>query len=782
MQTSNSSGSNLLCVSKTLVAWLCLGALGFAQSPLSATRQQASKTVTASASGDSFRFTSLGELIHMRLEVIASSGEVVFDSNFRSGNVIDWLLSDHQGQRLAEGSYLCVVSVKEATDRIARKQAIANIFAQGVSLQPADRARLSAAQAEAASALTDEDVRLTIVDSSASPATTVVAHDGDTAHLVSGRGGLTFSSGDFFARQLFEHMRLTPEGNLGVGVVNPQARLDVAGLLRTGEGIVFPDGTIQYSAASKTLGARSVRADQKSAGAQDLQPQGGGVGTQGRLAKWIDNAGTLGDSVIAELNGNLGIGTTSPLALLHLKTGDTFNKIILESGVSTGQIAEIAFLDRGLHKWELVKTADNHFGIYDAAAGYRVYVRNNGRVGIGTTNPAALLDVAGNVNTSTHYSIGGVQVLGASSLNTFVGKGAGPFTTGDNNSFFGYQAGLINNGGAGNSFFGANAGNSNTVGSQNAFFGVEAGQANTNASSNAFFGYHAGRLNTVGGNSFFGGFTGSKNTTGNLNSFFGNGAGVENTTGSGNTFVGINAGVGTGIGNRNGSFNTSIGYGAGEITAINGDNQSGAHHNTFIGSGARGEDGYNDNAPLHYATAIGAGAVVKRPNAIYLGRTQVDAVFVGGILHIGKYVPTFSGGADLCNDFPEESTSNGGYVSICSSSLRYKTNVQTYVGSLDIVRRLRPITFDWRAGGRHDLGFGAEEVEKVDPLLVHYNPKGEVEGVKYKQLTAVLVNAVNEQQRTIEQQQTLLKQQQSLVEGLKQLVCQSHANAEVCKK
>jgi (2Fe-2S) ferredoxin len=108
--------------------------------------------------------------------------------------------------------------------------------------------------------------------------------------------------------------------------------------------------------------------------------------------------------------------------------------------------------------------------------------------------------------------------------------------------------------------------------------------------------------------------------------------------------------------------------------------------------------------------------------------------------------------------------------------------VQTFLGGLDIVRRLRPITFNWRAGGRRDLGFGAEEVEKIDPLLVVYNEKGEVEGVKYKQMTAVLVNAINEQQtqiteqqRTIEQQKLQLEQKDSQIESLKATMAQQES-------
>jgi hypothetical protein len=140
-----------------------------------------------------------------------------------------------------------------------------------------------------------------------------------------------------------------------------------------------------------------------------------------------------------------------------------------------------------------------------------------------------------------------------------------------------------------------------------------------------------------------------------------------------------------------------------------------------------------------------------------------------------------SGSEDLCrNGFRQ--------ISTCSSSLRYKSNVETFFGGLDIVRRLRPITFTWKEAGRRDVGFVAEEVEQVEPLLTTYNDKGEIEGVKYKQLTTVLVNAVNEQQRTITQQQRQIEQQQNQLRlqqqqlgALKKLVCLSHPQADLCK-
>src|SRR5262249_21473130 len=83
---------------------------------------------------------------------------------------------------------------------------------------------------------------------------------------------------------------------------------------------------------------------------------------------------------------------------------------------------------------------------------------------------------------------------------------------------------------------------------------------------------------------------------------------------------------------------------------------------------------------------------------------------------------------------------------------------------LSLINRLRPITFDWKTDGSHDLGFGAEDVAKVSELLVIRNDKGEVEGVKYDRISAVLVNAVKEQQAQITQQQEGLAQQAVLLQ------------------
>ncbi|MGE0461164.1 MAG: tail fiber domain-containing protein [Vicinamibacterales bacterium] len=95
-----------------------------------------------------------------------------------------------------------------------------------------------------------------------------------------------------------------------------------------------------------------------------------------------------------------------------------------------------------------------------------------------------------------------------------------------------------------------------------------------------------------------------------------------------------------------------------------------------------------------------------------------------------------AGATALCRNASNE-------LATCSSSVRYKQDVQPFEGGLDLLARLRPISFTWKDGGMRDVGFGAEDVAAIDPRLAVFTD-GQVEGVKYDRLTTVLVNAVKE--------------------------------------
>src|SRR5262249_47404879 len=146
------------------------------------------------------------------------------------------------------------------------------------------------------------------------------------------------------------------------------------------------------------------------------------------------------------------------------------------------------------------------------------------------------------------------------------------------------------------------------------------------------------------------------------------------------------------------------------------------------------------SSDLTFATAIGAGALAHQSREIRLGRdTGADDVYIPGPLTAANGALIF--GTLFTQGLQIDSLGTGGstslclnsskFVSTCSSSERYKTAVKSFLSGLDVVRRLRPITFKWKEGGASDIGFAAEEVERVEPLLATRNAKGEIEGVKY---------------------------------------------------
>src|SRR5438094_257813 len=140
----------------------------------------------------------------MRVELFVSGGPSLYDSGWMKGNVLDWPVTDGQGNPLASGSYRCVVTAKDLAGGEMQKAALITVGGVEPSAPP------SRGQA-AAIATPDADVRAT-----------VVVHDGETGAVVATRGGLTFRTGDVFAGTEKEGLRLTPEGKVGIGTTEPQ--------------------------------------------------------------------------------------------------------------------------------------------------------------------------------------------------------------------------------------------------------------------------------------------------------------------------------------------------------------------------------------------------------------------------------------------------------------------------------------------------------------------------------------------------------------------------------
>jgi Collagen triple helix repeat (20 copies)/Chaperone of endosialidase/Head domain of trimeric autotransporter adhesin len=295
----------------------------------------------------------------------------------------------------------------------------------------------------------------------------------------------------------------------------------------------------------------------------------------------------------------------------------------------------------------------------------------------------------------------------------------------------------------------------------NLFVGVNAGGSNTNGNDNSFVGAGSGFRDTTGfGNSFFGENSGNQNTSGSLNTFLGFRAGFSNTTGSNNVFIGSSTGT--------------------QNTSIQVDNSVAIGHNATVSRSNTIVLGTSSHATvIPGKLVLGSSSPVVSGGGAYVETFNVNGffgIFTGNIVLTGLQRPLPSG-VRVCAQGQFLPPSTGGEIlSRCTSSfssVNNKTDVQSFSGGLDLINRLKPVAFKWKADGSRDFGLNAEDVAEVEPALVTRNDKGEVEDVKDGILTVVLINALKEQQRQIQRQQEQIKQLGQQIDALRQLVSSS---------
>jgi hypothetical protein len=378
--------------------------------------------ITAAASKDQVRFTALALTREMQVEILSTTGEPIFDSGRQPGNRLEWPLQDQQGSELGVGNYGCLVTVVDLNGQVSHRRAVFRVKEGSAWFQ-------SPTDYQSAAAASDEQESLTILGAEEPSPFTVVSHDGKEGWIESGSGGLSFYAGSLSrSRDSVPHLRVTPEGNVGIGVQDPQAKLDVAGVVRASEGIQFSDGTILKMDGGFPVLVSDVSLS-AAIGGTGSPGRAGSASTAGKTTRILATSGGITpvlaslDTVIHEYNGKIGIGTATPDKSLQIVSTEAANATLHIGG--TGDESKDIFSGMGVNvdagpafnygysgssfgrssgffnvRPDANAVAPNPSLRFMTANSQRMIITNLGYVGIGTSNPTQQLEVAGNLKVS----------------------------------------------------------------------------------------------------------------------------------------------------------------------------------------------------------------------------------------------------------------------------------------------------------------------------------------------------------------------------------------------
>jgi len=612
-------------------------------------------------------------------------------------------------------------------------------------------------------------------------------------------GRLDFRTTPSAATNPLVRMVIRSDGDVGIGTESPTQKLQVNGNIRMVDGneaagkIMVSDanGTASWQANSATnawglLGNAGTNATTNFIGTTD--------NVDVIFKRNNVRAGLLGSS-----NTSFGLSALNPLA-----TGNS------NSAFGTSALRENT---SGLNNTATGRGAlqNNTIGSQNTAVGLSALQSNisaGDNTAIGT---CSLMDnTTGSFNTSTGSFSLTSNTTGIS--NTAIGSFAlHDNTTGNNNTATGASALFSNTTGSGNTATGESALHDNTTGFYNTASGQYALQNNTTGRNNTANGKNTLITNTTGNeNTAIGAFALVFNTTGDGNTATGKFALHHNTTGNNNTATGLESldSNTTGINNTATGFqslfsnttginSTAIGFQAllANTTGINNtaigvialDSNTTGDDNTAVGRGS-----LIDNIIGNSNTAIGKDALFNSTgsNNTAVGRGTLSGVTTGtNNTAIGFDVQVAS--ATASNQVRVGNTA----VTLASvqvpwtitSDQRWKSNIQKSNLGLDFIKLLNPVFYTRKdvevsdgksiisektTDPKTEYGFIAQELEETlakfdtkNNAIITKDDEG-MYGVRYNDLIAPMVKAMQEQQVIIEAQAKTIKEMQQRLEKI----------------
>jgi len=178
-------------------------------------------------------------------------------------------------------------------------------------------------------------------------------------------------------------------GDIGIGTSSPGARVDIqSGANAYGLKLGFGSSGVSdwvfansfYSGMGQSTYALNI---------------GTGDSTNGQDLFLLTKNTSHVNGMVIKASGNVGIGTASPAASLHVVHGGSVGDIVLALDRTIADDTTIFFYNNGVAKWAVGHAySANVFYIYPQGTGQGLAVTETGQVGIGTNTPASTTNFA----------------------------------------------------------------------------------------------------------------------------------------------------------------------------------------------------------------------------------------------------------------------------------------------------------------------------------------------------------------------------------------------------